>query len=291
MSRLNVQPTSDEFAFLKAHTTIKDEEHLRKHILKVQEEAYQIYPYPCIRNFMFLVPKVALSPVYEQLLKLGKDRKGAIFLDIGCAFGNDIRTTIADGYPMENVVASDLRPHFWNLGLKLFMSNPETFTVPFIPGDVFDLNFLKPVAPFYTAPDTLRPDLHALTSLTPLLGHVSAIHAGMLFHLFDEEKQTHLAHAVAGLLSPEPGSLIFGSHVGKPQKGTQMLMWPESSMLMFCHSPETWEAMWDGQVFNKGTVKVEAVLKPLDAKERARLEMEVEGDVQLYNMLWSVTRV
>jgi hypothetical protein len=69
------------------------------------------------------------QPSYRHLLDVGKFRKGAIFLDIGCCsenriivatallspitytliVGTDARKLIADGYPLEQVVTSDLR--------------------------------------------------------------------------------------------------------------------------------------------------------------------------------------
>ena len=64
---------------------------------------------------------------YPNLLEIGKTRKGAIFLDIGCCsekswhhysllvrnayiliVGTDARKLIADGYPLEQVITSDL---------------------------------------------------------------------------------------------------------------------------------------------------------------------------------------
>lgn len=30
---------------------------------------------------------------------------------------------------------------------------------------------------------------------------------------------------------------------------------------VFCHSPESWVAMWDGKVFAKGKVRVDATMK------------------------------
>ncbi|GBE78163.1 hypothetical protein SCP_0110460 [Sparassis crispa] len=96
----------------------------------------------------------------ERLLKLGKERKGAIFLDIGCCFANDIRKAVINDYPVENAIASDLEADFWRLGHQLFKSTAETFSVRFVPGDALDANFLKQVPPFYT-PETPRPDLHS----------------------------------------------------------------------------------------------------------------------------------
>ena len=82
------------------------------------------------------------------------------------AVGNDARKAIADGFPVHNVIASDLEEgtethmsialvtydvilEFWRLGHTLFKSSAETLPVPFIPGDAFNEAFLKQVPPFY----------------------------------------------------------------------------------------------------------------------------------------------
>lgn len=69
---------------------------------------------------------VSTVPNYQKVLQLGKGRRDALFLDLGCAcaclvkvflaypdgfsVGTDIRKLIQDGYPAQNVIASDLRP-------------------------------------------------------------------------------------------------------------------------------------------------------------------------------------
>jgi len=123
--------------------------------------------------------------------------------------------------------------------------------------------------------------------LTPLSGHLSAIHASSFFHLFDEPQQFELARALAGLLSPEPGSLIFGEHGAKPVKGYRTDAPPrQDGTYQFCHSPESWTELWDGVVFNKGTVKVETTLVEIDRKDLTNKE-----GVSFYVMAWSVTRL
>ncbi|KAI0932684.1 hypothetical protein AcW2_001238 [Taiwanofungus camphoratus] len=101
---------AEELAFYKAQTGIHDDDALKQHIMRVQADAYQVHPYNCIRRFNFTRLKISRLPAYSHLLKLGKERAGAIFLDIGCCFGNDARKAVADGYPVQNVVASDLHP-------------------------------------------------------------------------------------------------------------------------------------------------------------------------------------
>ena len=93
--------------FFKEETGIQDGEELKRHIIKVQQEAYevspgtsadpahlpgggnvvfrsQVFPYPCIRAFRFAKLKIAAMTVYPRVLELLKNRPEAIFLDIGC---------------------------------------------------------------------------------------------------------------------------------------------------------------------------------------------------------------
>jgi hypothetical protein len=115
-----------------------------------------------------------------------------------------------------------------------------------------------------------------------LQGHVSAIHAAGLFHLFNEQKQLTLVKNLATLLSPESGSVIFGSHISKPEKG---LRTSSGGSQMFCHSSESWEALWEGQIFKKGNVKVETKLV-----ERTNTLVGGPG-VVVHWLVWSVTRL
>ncbi|TFY68443.1 hypothetical protein EVJ58_g1016 [Rhodofomes roseus] len=281
--------SQDDAAFLKSHTGIENDEELKQHVKKIQVDAYQVYPYPCIRYFWFAQTGISHQSAYAQLLQLGRERPSAIFLEIPCAFGNDIRKAIADGFPQENSLAADLERTYWELGHRLFKSTPESFPVPFVPGDIFNDSYLTSGPPLYTPPSTPAPALSGLTSLTPLQGHVSAIHVAMFFHLFDEAKQLALAQRLASLLSPVPGSLIFGRHFSADVKGVRDLLTtgddtPGVSRL-FCHSRESWTALWNGGVFKEGTVKVAVEFK------EAPLYATTPVEWKLWLMVWSVTRL
>ncbi|KAI0322176.1 hypothetical protein OF83DRAFT_1167836 [Amylostereum chailletii] len=100
--------SEEESTFFKQQTGIQDDEELKAHILDIQAKAFAVHPYPCIRHFAWTSLKISRLFPYKDLLKLGVEREGAIFLEMGCCFGNDLRKAIADGYPKENVVATDL---------------------------------------------------------------------------------------------------------------------------------------------------------------------------------------
>ncbi|KAF8555541.1 hypothetical protein OG21DRAFT_1521687 [Imleria badia] len=277
--------------FFKAETGIDDDDDLRTHILKVQRKAYEIFPYLCIRL------GIATLPQYENIIKLGQQRPDAILLDIGCCFGVDARKAVADGFPLRNVVTTDLKkgkPHhnlatmstdtdilqeFFHMGHALFNTKPETYPINFVPGDAFDPNMLQIVPPFNKPPSTEKPDLSALTSLNPLAGRCAVIYASNFFHLFSEKNQLQLAKALAGLLSCQPGSMICGEHAGNWQKGMFYKQHEGMRIEMFQHCPESWNAMWD-DVFQKGEVKVNAKLD----------EVEKPG-LSYYRLQWSVVRL
>ncbi|TFK93026.1 hypothetical protein K466DRAFT_594724 [Polyporus arcularius HHB13444] len=281
--------TTEELDFVRQQTGIQDEAALREHILNVQAEAFKVHPYPCIRRFAFIKMKLSPRiPAYNHLLKLGREREGAILLDIGCCFGNDVRKAVADSFPVQNVVATDIHPEFWDYGHKLFNSTQETFPARFLAGDVFDPAHLALVPPFTSSPAKSQPQLSTLTSLNPLRGHVSAIHISAVFHLFSEEEQVELAHKLAGLLSPEPGSIIFGLQSGRADKGFRVEAGVPNShgKQMFCHSPESWTELWEN-VFPTGTIRVDA-----DVRELNRDDLKPVGEgAKFWVLTWCVTRL
>ncbi|KAJ7467480.1 hypothetical protein FB451DRAFT_1092690 [Mycena latifolia] len=273
--------TPAELAFLKTQTGIQDDEELKTHVLALKKKAYEVYPYPCIRLFGFV--KLTVNEdraAYEHILDLGRNIPGALLLDIGCCFGNDLRKIASDGFPAQNMIASDLRQGFWDLGHELFRSTPASFPATFIAGDAFDPEFLSLQPQLAEEPQSAAPDLRALTSLNALHGHLSAIHSASVFHLFSEEKQLELARKMAGLLSPRTGSIIFGSHGALPTKGYNLVA---DGKQMFCHSPESWREMWDGNVFEAGSVEVQTDLR--------NAGKALNSTTDFYMMFWSVKRV
>ena len=127
-----------------------------------------------------------------------------------------------------------------------------------------------------------------MNTLTELRGHISVIHASALFHLFNEERQFELGKRLAALLDPRPGSVIFGSHSGMPAKGPRPGDFPK----MFCHSPETWAQMWEFQIFEKGQVKVNTILREMNmATERLERAVPIEEGAEFYLLDWSVERL
>ncbi|KAF9565192.1 hypothetical protein CPC08DRAFT_630136 [Agrocybe pediades] len=294
----NITNSDLDFFRHAAHTDDGDHQ-IKQHILTIQAKAYDVCSYPCIRRFAFIRPKIASLPGYNKALELLNTRKDPILVDIGCCFGNDIRKAVLDGWPAENIVASDLRREFWDIGHELFKSTPKSYPVNFVQGNIFDDAFLS----FGSGQSEAVP-LNTITTLTPLIHRVSAIHTSSLFHLFSENDQLALARRLAALLLPEKGSIIFGQHGARPFKGDRV---EAPSFLaagkgehadtgltfehqyMFCHSPESWRQLWTEQVFGPDQpfrVKVEAELIEEERKD-LHYSVAVAGS-KFWIMSWSV---
>ena len=107
-----------------------------------------------------------------------------------------------------------------------------------------------------------------------------------MFHLFQEDDQLRLARGLGALLSPEPGSMIFGSHGVVPQ--TSPVQSDDDRKRLFSHSPDSWTELWDGGVFERGTVRVNATVAEIDVQYKRAASVR---DTRACWLQWSVTRL
>jgi len=251
--------SGQELDFFKRTTKITDDDALKQHVLDIQNKAYHnVHAYPCIKQFSFLRFKSGTNPEYAQVVARVKEDPSLIFADLGCCFGTDVRKAVDDGFSADRTLGTDLRQDFIDLGYQLFSDSPETCGIKFLSGDIFDEKFLDPKTP----PPAVKPtSLKSITTLSEVTGSCDAIHAGSFFHLFDEETQFRLAKIVASLASTKPGTVIFGIHRGEHEKGLIRNDPSHPVWHMFCHDPDSWKAVWDGGVFQKGTWDVKAEIE------------------------------
>lgn len=124
--------------------------------------------------------------------------------------GTDVRKLVYDGYPAKNVYGCDLYQAYLDCGYQLYQDK-TTCGITFFADDVFEMPY---------PPPTTKSMPEKVTALSHLVGHVSHIYAGELFHLFSETQQHQLAQRLAALLKRSPGAVIYGKHWASPTEST-----------------------------------------------------------------------
>ncbi|KAI2895239.1 hypothetical protein CBS63078_4254 [Aspergillus niger] len=196
------------------------EEKIIDHVKQVRDRAFAVFPYPCIGSFRFLDISISNSSAYSEILSRLKDTSD-IYLDLGCAMGQDIRHLVHQGAPQSQIYGSDLYSKFIDLGYELF-ADRDTLSCEFITSDIFDDS----------------------SELFQRLGEkVDMINAASFFHLFDWDTQVKLAKQVMKLMKPKPGSIVVGRHVGDYNAGE--LEAKELGSNIWRHDLDSWRRLWE----------------------------------------------
>ncbi|KAH8794173.1 hypothetical protein BGZ57DRAFT_983441 [Hyaloscypha finlandica] len=193
---------------------------VESHIYKIRDEAWDVFPYPCIGGFRFLDLAISLSPDYPavlQRLKSGNEN----FLDLGCCFGQELRKVAADGAMQENLYGSDLRSEFFEMGYRLFRDR-DALKSKFIAADITD-----PSSP-----------------LSELDGKIDIIYAGSFLHLFSYAELIEVCKRLVKLLRERKDSLILGRQVGNVDAGDYVQKINKGGK-MYRHNAESFKKMWE----------------------------------------------
>ncbi|MCJ1354166.1 MAG: hypothetical protein MMC33_004153 [Icmadophila ericetorum] len=65
------------------------------HVLTLRDKAFAIPPYPCIGQLRFLSLNLSAHSRYSEVLQ--RLKTGENFLDVGCCFGQEIRSLVVEG--------------------------------------------------------------------------------------------------------------------------------------------------------------------------------------------------
>lgn len=110
---------------MEEHSHIPPSEQIT-HIYAIRNQAFAIRAYPCTGLGAWLVPYLAQSPAYSEIVQRVKN--GETLLDIGCFLGSDLRRLVFDGKDAvlsESLIGMDIVSH-WDVGFDLFRDR-ETF--------------------------------------------------------------------------------------------------------------------------------------------------------------------
>ncbi|KAB8265373.1 hypothetical protein BDV32DRAFT_134646 [Aspergillus pseudonomiae] len=188
---------------------------VESHVRAIAKKGWDIRDYPCFRMFWFLDFDLSRSPQYARVLELLKS--GALFIDIGCGIGQDIRRLVYDGVPGQNLIGLDLYGGFVDLGFELFRDK-ASLGASFLIQSFFD--------------DTAL--------FRQVMGQVSVVNSGYFMHLWDWDGQIKIGRRMMELL-PTAGGLVTGVHFGSKRSGRWI---PHGGKEMFLHDTDTLTAMW-----------------------------------------------
>ncbi|KAK5113617.1 hypothetical protein LTR85_010846 [Meristemomyces frigidus] len=203
---------------LEHYSKIPSEEVL-PHVYAIREKAWSIHPYPCIGQGRFLDLSIGQHMLYQSEILPRMKTGEQTYLDLGCAFAQDLRRLVADGVDSSKCYGADLRLDFIDIGYELFRDK-DTLKSTFIAADIFD------------------PD----SPLKELEGKIDIIDASSFFHLFDLADQKQIARSVIKLMTPREDSLVVGRQVGNLQAAEYPKRNGQGSR--YRHSIESWREMW-----------------------------------------------
>ncbi|KAI5862638.1 hypothetical protein GGS23DRAFT_610352 [Durotheca rogersii] len=213
------------------------------HIVRVRDEAYARFPYPCLGTFRFLDLDLAahfgyaehvlaplLAPRAVGAEEEEEEGEGPLFLDLGTCFGQDLRRLAHDGVAAARLWASDIEPELVELGFRLFGDAGRLGRGRFLcPGDL--------LAAADDAGDRLRE----------LDGRVTILHATAVFHLFSLDEQRRAADRCLRLLRRDPArpALVIGAQVGSLTPGPFSRRNLSGNYIhKYRHDARTWRDLW-----------------------------------------------
>jgi len=149
-----------------------------------------VHVYRCIKEFYFLTPSVSRKDRHKKIIeKYRQEGKRPLWLEIGCAFGTDLRKMILSGWPSEDIIGLDVVPDYWQLGNQLYGDTPCRF---------------------------LQKDIAKPTSLDDL-PQVDVVYTSAVLHVLQKDQTFHLVSNIFKLL--RPGGFYFGGTIGSEPEG------------------------------------------------------------------------
>ena len=193
---------------------------VRKLISHQRERGFASNPYPCIGLYRFLNLTLLTHPLYNTILKRLQS-PDAVYLDLGCCFGQDLRQLVQDGVPSERLIGLDIEKPLMETGYDFFLDR-ATLQSYFVVADVFK----------GAAQGTVWTELGKRG--------VDVLHCSAFFHLFTLAEQVSAAKNIAKLV--KRGGVIVGRQIGSVKPGDVPAVKEGSSSHR--HDVETFDAIW-----------------------------------------------
>ncbi|KAL8665680.1 MAG: hypothetical protein Q9202_001990 [Teloschistes flavicans] len=262
-----------------------------EHIEQIRSRAFAVYPYPCIGQSRWLNLSLSRHILYPDVLtrlcqpatggmtqyqSLGMDGQKSSryyplshpqkFLDLGCCLAQDLRKLAFDGAPSENLYGLDIEKGFIEIGYDVFRDR-DSLKSQFVVEDMM-LDQSEKSDSDRLERSTNNTSTSPITPLVPLSSlemQISVIAANSIFHLYNYSNQLKLARRAVRLLSPQPGSMILGRHLGSRVPGEYPGM--NDNDTRYAHDVASFQRFWDRVAEEVGDGRRFHVEAMMDEKE------------------------
>lgn len=195
-----------------------------------RDQAWAVFPFPCIGEFWFLTLGLSAHPRYTELLTRltsAPDKSQPLLIDLGTCLGQDLRKLVHDGASPTQLLGIDIFPAFEAVGHALFRDS-QTFTNRFLAADIFSNS---------------GPLAHTQ-------GTWSIVSSCMFLHSFDWAGQLAACKAMLQLAATKsPGTWILGGLTASIDAREQELkppFVPEGvKRTVYVQSRESFVRLWD----------------------------------------------
>lgn len=191
-------------------------------MISQRDQAWAIRSYPCTGLGLILVDWVTRTPAHEEIIT--RMKAGALFLDIGCLVGADMRALARAGAPTSNIYGIDIVSH-WEVGFNLFRDKGR-----------FDAHFIEA--------DMLsdKPEIKSL------FGRADIISISAVLHQWDWDTQVRAVKRVVEFSKPD--SIVIGYQVGSSKgKAAEVKI----GVTTFQHDAESFKQLWEQAGRETGT--------------------------------------
>jgi hypothetical protein len=229
---------------------INDVSEIMSRVSTAKEALMSIYPYKCVQECKFCVPRCLAHPCYSMIVKKSKQKLNERkILDLGCCMGTDLRQFVKDGLcvDIQHAFGFDSELAFMETGMKMF-GDAKKWQSQFISGNALTL---------MGSGEEKKKDDGGNNSLF-MHAPFTYIYTGAFFHLLSESDQERLAAVAFELLGS--GGTLFGRHVASGEE-MPFEVKPENKMvsqLKWMHTPKTFTSMLESIGFVNVVVNVHA---------------------------------
>ncbi|KAJ6133749.1 hypothetical protein N7523_000071 [Penicillium sp. IBT 18751x] len=233
--------------------------------LEERAQGFAANAYPCIGNYRFLNLTLLTHPLYKSIISKLQSDSSAIYLDLGCCFGQDLRQLVLDGVPSSQLVGLDIKGPLMDLGYELFLDR-EKLKSTFVVVDIFQ-------------GEAQRGPWAELVARGADIVHCSAF-----FHLFPLASQVEAAKIISRVV--RKGGIIVGRQSGSVKPGEVPAI--KAGTTSFRHDPDTLAEMWRRVGIETGTKwKVDGSLDEVGLQTKIKNAVEDENSRRL---LFTITR-